>query len=335
MAGTKGNTVCIAGMGSYLPERVMTNADLEKIVDTSDEWIRTRTGISERRIARDDEATSSMAAEAAKCAIEDAGMIPEDVEAIIVATVTPDMVFPSTACLVQNLIGAGTAFCVDVEAVCSGFIYALEVANGLIASGMYANALVIGADKMSSIIDWEDRGTCILFGDAAGAVVLRAEDAESDKKGTMSSVTGADGAFADLLMIPAGGSRQPATSETVDKRLHYLRMDGNTVFKHAVRRMCRAARDAIEKAGLTIDDISCIIPHQANMRIVNAIAKRLGVTDPSKVFVNLDKLGNTTAASIPVALDEAFRTEHVKRGDKVLMVSFGGGFTWGATVIEL
>jgi len=328
-AGTR--NVSIVGTGSYLPERVLTNRDLEQMVETSDEWIVTRTGMRERRIAAEGEHTSDMAAAAAEKALEAAGLSGSDVDLIIVATVTPDMPFPSTACIVQDKIGARGALCFDLEAACSGFLYAMETARGLIASGLYKTGLIIGAEKMSSIVDWEDRATCVLFGDGAGAAVLQSRDG---RPGILSCSVDADGSLGDLLHVPAGGSRLPASQSTVEARQHFLRMGGNTVFKHAVRCMCDAAADAMAKAGVTIDQIACIIPHQANMRIIQAIADRVNVP-LERFFVNLDRLGNTTAATVPLALDEAIRTGRAKAGDLILFTVFGGGFTWGAAVVEL
>ena len=323
--------VSITGTGSYLPSRVLTNAELEGMVDTSDDWIRTRTGMSERRIARDDEHTSDMAAGAARAALESAGIGAEDVDVIIVATITPDMMMPSTACLVQHLIGAKNAFCFDIEAACSGFLYAMETARGYLASGLCDTALVIGAEKMSAIVDWEDRATCILFGDGAGAAVLKAG---GDEPGILASIMGADGSLADLLKLPAGGSRNPASIKTVEDRLHYLKMGGNQVFKHAVLCMTDAGQKVLDRCGKSMDDVACIIPHQANIRIIKAIADRAGV-ELDRFYINLDRLGNTTAATIPIALDEALRCGRVKEGDLVLFVAFGGGFTWGASLVRL
>lgn len=325
-----GRTVSIVGTGSYAPERIVTNAELEKMVDTTDEWIVTRTGIRERHIARPDQATSDLAAEAARRALADAGVKPEEVGMIVVATITPDMSFPNTGCLVQDLIGAKKAFCFDLEAACSGFIYALETGKKFVESGSVETALIIGAEKMSAFVDWQDRSTCVLFGDAAGAAVLQARGAPH---GVMASVLGADGSLGELLMLPAGGSRNPASEQTVKDRLHYLKMAGREVFKYAVNNMVRAAKDALDRSGLTPRDVDWIIPHQANLRIIDAIADRLG--EPrEKLVINLDRYGNTSAATIIVALDELARSGKLKKGHKILMVAFGGGFTWAATVVE-
>jgi 3-oxoacyl-[acyl-carrier-protein] synthase-3 len=319
----------IVGTGSYLPERILTNADLEKMVDTTDEWIVTRTGIRTRHIARDDETTSDMAAAAANRALEAAGVAPDAVDLILVATVTPDMLFPNTASLVQEKIGARRAYGFDIEAACSGFIYAMAAARNYIAAGEAETILVLGAEKLSMVTDWTDRGTCVLFGDGAGAVVVR----RGDSGGVLGSVMGSDGALADLLNIPAGGSRMPASAETVAKRMHSIRMVGNEVFKHAVRCMCDAGHRVVQKCGCTMDDVRWIVPHQANMRIIQAIASRVS-GGMEKFCVNLDRVGNMSGASIPVALDEAVRAGKFARGDKVLFVAFGGGFTWGATLVE-
>ena len=323
--------VAILGTGSYVPERILTNADLEKIVDTTSEWIVTRSGIKERRIARDDQATSDLAAEAARRALAAAGVKPEEIDLIIVATLTPDMPFPNTACFVQNLIGAKNATCIGLEAACSGFLFAVDAANQYLLTGRFKTALVIGAEKLSGVTDWQDRTTCVLFGDGAGAVVLRACDSGA---GILSTVTGSDGSLNALLNIPGGGSRHPVSPETIEKRMHFMKMEGKEVFKHAVRAMADASRKALEKAGITMAEVACVVPHQANMRIVEAIRDRLGV-GPEKFFVNLDKYGNMSAASIPVALDEAIRAGVIKKGDKVVLVAFGGGFTWGAMVVKL
>jgi 3-oxoacyl-[acyl-carrier-protein] synthase-3 len=322
--------ISIAGTGMYLPERILTNTDLEKMVDTTDEWIFTRTGIRQRHMAADGQSTSDLGAEAGKRAIADAGLEPSDIDMIIVATVTPDMLMPNTACFVQNIIGAKNAFCFDIEAACSGFVYAMETGKNYILSGAAKNVLVIGAEKLSSFTDWTDRGTCVLFGDGAGAVVLR--EAEGDG-GILSTVMGSDGALTELLMIPAGGSKSPSSEATVADRMHCMQMAGREVFKHAVRSMCDAGQKALEKAGLSIDDIACIIPHQANMRIIQAISDRLGV-DTDRFYLNLERVGNISGASIPVALDEAVKNDVIKNGDNVLFVAFGGGFTWGASAVK-
>lgn len=324
--------VRISGTGAYVPSRVMTNADLEKIVDTSDQWIVERTGIRERRIAGDSEPTSFMAAQAARRAMEAAGITAEQVDMIVVATITPDMGFPNTACFVQDAIGAKNAVCFDLEAACSGFLYALEVAKQFVATGKYTTVLVIGAEKISTITDWKDRSLCILFGDAAGAAVIQPSSSE-DGLGLIHSVMKSDGSLAELLKLPGGGSRFPASEETLRQGLHYMKMDGREVFKHAVTCMISAARQTLEEAGLSVEDVSLIIPHQANMRIIKAISDRLG-GDESKYFVNLDRYGNTSAASVIVALDEAVRGGRLKKGDLVLLVAFGGGFVWGASLME-
>ena len=325
-----GRTVSIVGTGSYAPDRILTSAELEKMVETTDEWIVTRTGIRERHIAAAEQATSDLAAEAARRALADAGVKAEDVGLIVVATITPDMGFPSTACLVQTLIGAENAFCFDLEAACSGFIFALETAKNYVASGTVETALVIGAEKMSAFVDWKDRNTCVLFGDAAGAAVLQARNAPH---GLMASAFGSDGSLGELLMLPAGGSRRPASEQTVKDRLHYLKMAGREVFKHAVNNMVKSSKEAIRRAGLTAHDIDWIIPHQANLRIIDAIADRLG--EPrEKLVINLDRYGNTSAATITVALDELARSGKLKKGHRILLTAFGGGFTWGASVVE-
>ncbi|MCO5045191.1 MAG: ketoacyl-ACP synthase III [Kiritimatiellae bacterium] len=320
----------ILATGSYVPERVLTNADLEKMVDTTDEWIMTRTGIRERHIARTDEATSDMATEAARRALAAAGVAPEELDMIIVATITPDMGFPNTACFVQSNIGAVNAFCYDIEAACSGFVYGLDLARQYIATGSAKTILLIGAEKISCITDWTDRSLCVLFGDGAGAAVLRAEP---NRKGILSAVMRSDGRLHDLLKLPGGGSRNPASAETLAGGLHFMKMNGRDVFKHAVTCMTDVARKALDQAGLTVEDVKLIIPHQANLRIVSAIGERLG-GKPEQYFVNLDRYGNTSAASVILALDEAVRMGKLERGDRVLLVAFGGGFTWGASVLE-
>lgn len=322
--------VGILGTGSHLPERVMTNHDLAEIVETSHDWIVTRTGIESRRIADENTATSDLAYKAAEKAIEAAGLTPEQIDLIIVATITPDYHFPATACIVQDKIGAVNAAAFDLEAACSGFIYGMAVGQQFIATGMYEHVLVIGAETMSKILDFEDRGTCILFGDGAGAVVL---GPVAEGKGIRSMELGADGKGGKSLLQPAGGSRMPATPETVAERLHYVAMDGNDVFKFAVRTMGGASARVVEKAGLDVSEVDFLVPHQANMRIIKSAAKRLKLP-LEKVHVNLDKLGNMSAASIPVALDEAVRAGKIKDNDKIVLVGFGGGLTWGACVLN-
>jgi len=320
----------ITGVGSYVPERVLSNADLEAIVDTSDEWITSRTGIKERRMAAEGEYTSTMATIAARRALDQAGLDSADLNLIIVATITPDMPFPATACIVQQELGATSAAAFDLEAACSGFIYALEAGRSFIASGVFENVLVIGAEKLSYIIDWTDRNTCVLFGDGAGACVLQRRDGA---RGVLATRLGSDGTKADILAMPGGGCRQPATVDSVNERIHFLKMEGKDVFKSAVTAMTAAAKDVLERSGLTMADIKYLIPHQANMRIISAIGERLGATD-EQVFVNLQKYGNTSAASVAVALDEVVRGGKIERGDRLLIIAFGAGLTWGATVLE-
>ncbi len=321
--------VGIVGLGAYLPKKVMTNADLEKMVDTSDEWIRTRTGISERRIANPGEVTSDLAAKAAIQALKDAKLPPEKVELIILATITPDMQFPATSCFVQTKIGAMNAACFDINAACSGFIHGLVIAQQFVASGTYNNVLVIGVELLSRFIDWKDRSTCVLFGDGAGAAVV----APVKKDGIISSYLGCDGNKSDLLMFPAGGSKMPTSHKSVSEGMHFLKMQGNDVFKYAVRVMTDAAGKALSKAGLTSKDIDCMIPHQANIRIIEAVVKRVSIP-MEKVFVNVDRYGNMSAASAIVALYEAVKEGRVKKGDTVLLVAFGSGFVWGSCVIK-
>jgi 3-oxoacyl-[acyl-carrier-protein] synthase-3 len=331
-ASIEAGNVCIVGMGSYAPEKVLTNHDLEKMMDTSDEWIRTRTGIGSRHIAKEGEVTSDLATEAARRALEDAGRTPEDVDAVIICTVTPDMFFPNTACRVQDNLGIPkTSMCLDLSAACSGFLYGLEVGRGLFSNGVVETVLVVGAEKFSTAVDWEDRNTCVLFGDAAGAAVLEIREG---RRGIMGSAVGCNGKLGDLLEFPGGGSKNPATHETVDEKLHCIRMEGRKVFKHAVKAMVDAGVTALERAGLTLDDVGCIIPHQANMRIIEAVAQRLNVP-MERLFNNLEEYGNTSAATIPLALDEARRKGRVKAGDVVLLTAFGGGFTWGSIVLEM
>lgn len=323
-------TVSIIGTGSYVPERVLSNADLEKLVETSDEWITSRTGIKERRIAAEGENTSDLAAKAALAAMENAGITAEEIDLILVATVTPDMFFPSTACFVQTKIGAINAACFDVSAACSGFLYAIEIAQQFITSHTYDTILVIGAEKLSSIVDWTDRNTCVLFGDGAGAAVLQHR---SGGHGVISTFMGSDGRLSEILQIPGGGSRFPISKENADQRLNCIKMNGKETYKHAVNSMLDAATRALADANIKASDLACIIPHQANLRIIEAIATRMDV--PMERFViNLDRYGNTSAAAVAIALDEANRTGRMQVGDYVLLVVFGGGLTWASSVIQ-
>lgn len=323
--------VCIAGTGSYVPERILTNAELAATVDTSDEWILTRTGIRERRIAAEGEFTSHMATHAARKALEQAGLAAEDIELIIVATITPDTPTPATACYVQQQLGANRAVAFDISAACSGFLYAMKITKRLISDGAFKNALIIGAEKLSTVTNWEDRTTCVLFGDGAGAAVLRA--AAPGEGSILATEMGTDGNLTHLLNIPGGGSACPITSTNVNDNLFTLTMMGKEVFKHAVNRMKEAAEKVISRSGLQAEDIACVIPHQANLRIIDAIADRLAVPN-EKVFVNLDKYGNTSAAAVAIALDEANRTGAFKRGDHIVLVVFGAGLTWAAAAIR-
>ena len=323
--------VTIAGTGSYLPQKVLTNEDLSKLVDTSDEWIVTRTGIKERRIAAEGEATSHLGTKAAEKALEQAELSAEEVELIIVATITPDTLTPATACYVQQQLGSDKAVAFDISAACSGFLYAMKIAKRMIEGGIFANALIIGAEKLSAFVNWEDRTTCVLFGDGAGAAVLRASKEGEGR--ILATDIGTDGQQTHLLNIPGGGSACPITMSNAGEGLATLAMLGKEVFRHAVTRMKDSANTVIELAGLTADDISLVIPHQANLRIIDAIASRLDVPNES-VFVNLHKYGNTSAAAIAIALDEAHREGKIQRGDKIVMVAFGAGLTWAAAAIE-
>ncbi|OGW86306.1 MAG: 3-oxoacyl-ACP synthase [Omnitrophica bacterium RIFCSPHIGHO2_02_FULL_46_11] len=321
--------VGILGLGAYLPEKVLSNHDLEKMVDTSDEWIRTRTGIRERRIAQEGTPTSELAKRASLEAIDAAGLKPTDIDLIILATVTPDMTFPSTACIVQDKIGAKCpAF--DISAACSGFPYALALAQGMILSGAYKHILVIGAEVISGFINWKDRSTCILFGDGAGAAVL---GEVQDGHGILATYLGSDGAQANLLKIPAGGSAIPPSPASVEAGLHYVHMDGSEVFKSAVRIMCDSIIEVAKRADLKVEDIDCLIPHQANLRILNAVSDRTGIP-LEKIFINLDRYGNMSAASTPVALYEAVKSGRVKKNSNIVLVAFGSGLTWAACTIR-
>ncbi|MEA3211892.1 MAG: 3-oxoacyl-[acyl-carrier-protein] synthase [Chthoniobacter sp.] len=323
-------TVSIIGTGSYLPEKILTNAELEKLIDTSDEWITTRTGIRERRIAADDEYTSDLAAHAARAAMENAEISADEIDLIIVATVTPDMSFPSTACFVQTKIGAMNAACFDVSAACAGFLYALEIAQQFITSHTYDTILVIGAEKLSAIVDWTDRNTCVLFGDGAGAAILRHR---GGGHGVVSTYMASDGRLADILYLPGAGGQSPFGNDSPDRRLNCIKMNGKETYKHAVNSMLDAANRALEDSNLKASDLACIIPHQANLRIIEAIADRMEVP-LDRFMVNLDRYGNTSAAAVAIALDEANRTGRMEVGDFVLLVVFGGGLTWASSVIQ-
>ncbi len=321
--------VRIAGWGMYLPERVMPNTEVEQLVDTSDEWIRARTGIGERRIAAPEESTCSLAVQAGRRALDRAGVTPEELDLIIVATCTPDYSnMPATASLVQHALGATRAGAFDLNAVCSGFLYGLATGSQFILNGVHKAVLIIGAEVFTRILDWTDRSTCVLFGDAAGAVVLQPT---SEPGGLLSFVLGSDGSGACSLYVPAGGSRRPASHETVEAREHYVKMQGRDVFRFATRVLPESVVQALEKAGLTTDDIDLLIPHQANVRIIDAAARRLKLRDES-VFVNVERYGNTSAASIPVALCEAIDGGRVGAGDTLVMSGFGAGLSWGTAV---
>ena len=322
-------SIKIVGLGKSLPEKVLSNADLEKMVDTSDEWITSRTGIKERRIV-EKESASDLAAKASLQALKKAGIKAADIELIIVATVTPDRSFPSTACYVQSLIGAKKAAVFDLSAACAGFNYALSVAWGVVGSGIYKNALVIGVDILSVITDWKDRSTCVLFGDGAGAAVVVPC---SKGTGMLSTYLGGDGNMSEILQLPAGGSKIPASLDTVKKGMHYIKMTGNELFKIAVRIMVKSAQEALKKCSLTSKDVDLLVPHQANLRIINATAQRLGLPS-EKVYVNIQRYGNMSGASTVVALCEAYEEKKIKRGDIVVLDAFGGGLVWGACVIR-
>ncbi|OEG00357.1 3-oxoacyl-ACP synthase [Vulcanibacillus modesticaldus] len=322
--------VGILGTGSYLPKKVLTNFDLEKMVDTSDEWIVSRTGIKERRIVTREQAASDLAYEAALSALEKAKISAEQLDLIIVATVTPDHLFPSTACILQDKLGAKKAAAFDLSAACSGFLYGITTAAQFIQAGVYKYVLVIGVETLSKITDWTDRNTCVLFGDGAGAAVLGPVE---EGYGLLSFELGADGSGGNLLKQPAGGSRLPASEETVAQGLHYIQMNGQEVFKFAVKTMEQASIRVIEKAGLKKEDIDLLVPHQANIRIIDYAAKRLELDD-EKVIVNVDKYGNMSSATIPIALDEAVVENRINHGDNVLLIGFGGGLTWGAAILK-
>jgi len=326
-----GRPTTIASLATYVPPRLLTNADLERMVDTSDEWIRQRTGIRERHIVDAGVATSDLGAEAAAKAIQRAGLTPDDIDVIIVGTVTPDMLFPCTACIIQHKIGASRAWGFDLSAACSAFTYALTTGSQLVASGAYERALIVGADVMSSIIDYQDRSTCVLFGDGAGAVVVVA--AKPGDGAIIDFEHEIDGGGGHALKMPAGGSLHPASHETVDQRMHYVKQDGQTVFKFAVRKTEEISRRLIERNGLSPADIDLFVSHQANGRIIQAATEKLGI-DPAKVVINIDKFGNTTAATIPLALNDAVCSGRLKKGDLVLLASVGAGFTVGGVLLR-
>ena len=320
----------IIGTGSYVPEKVLSNADLERLVETNDEWIVSRTGIRERRIAATEQTTSDLAAEAAKAALLNASVSPEELDMIIVATVTPDMFFPSTACFVQTKIGAKNAVCFDVSAACSGFLFALETARQFIASGARKTILVIGAEKLSTIVDWSDRNTCVLFGDGAGAAILRHKPGA---RGMIHTHMGSDGRQSEILYIPGGACRTPVTAENAALRLNTIKMNGKETYKQAVTAMMDAGNRVLEAGGVRAEELACIIPHQANARIIEAIADRMRLP-LDRFLINLDRFGNTSAAAVAIALDEANRTGRMKKGDYILLVVFGGGLTWAGSLIE-
>lgn len=320
----------IVGTGHSLPEKVLTNDDLERIVETSDEWIMTRTGIKERHIARPDEYTSTFAVAAARQALDAAGVKPSELDLIICATVCPDMALPSTACLIQSQLGAKRAAAFDLVAACSGFIYSLTVADQFIRCGTAKRILIIGAELLSRYVDYTDRATCVIFGDGAAAAVIVPKD---DGTGLLASKIQSDGDYAESLYIPGGGTRHPATHESVDSRLHYIKMKGNELFKIAVRNMCEVSNLVFDESRISASDINLLIPHQANQRIADAVAERLGIP-PEKVYANISRIGNTSSASIPIALDECIKAGRVKTGDILMFVSFGAGVTWGSALIK-
>jgi len=322
------SSAVISGTGMSVPERVLTNADLEKVVDTSDEWIITRTGIKQRHIAADDETLSHFAVRAGRHAMEAAGVAPEEVDLIVLATVTPDMPIPATACTVQHQLGCKNASAFDMAAGCSGFIYAQSVAKQFLLSGRCRHALVIGAELLSKYIDWTDRSTCVIFADGAGAVLM---SAGQEPRGLLASALHADGSMIDFINMPGGGTLHPPSHKMIDERLHYIQMRGNETFKMAVRSLDEVCREVLDAAGLSTADVDLFVPHQANLRIIKAVSSRLGLSD-EQCCVNIDRFGNTSAASIPIALDEAVRGGRVKSGDIVLMAAFGAGLTWAGSV---
>ena len=320
----------VTGLGAAVPDRILTNLELAEMVDTSDEWIRTRTGIRERRIAADDAVTSDYAAKAAEIALKHAKLSAEELDMIIFATVTPDMYFPAAACFLQEKIGALNAVAYDISAACTGFLYGFSIADGLISAGKYKNILIVGAEILSRIVNWEDRGTCVLFGDGAGAAILQPSNGH---QGVINSYIKSDGRLTHLLNMPGGGSLYPPAKAKDNPEKYYLRMEGREVFRHAVSMMADAATRIMEENGFAGEEIKLVIPHQANIRIIEAITKRLAVP-AERVYVNVDRFGNTSAASIPIALHEAYQNGKINKNDLVLLVAFGGGFTWGSALIR-
>ena len=321
----------ITALGMYVPEKRVTNDDLALLVDTSDEWIRERSGISERRIVSDGQANSDLSVKAIENAFQGGDFRPEELDLIIVATVTPDMMFPSTACIVQDKIGARNAWAFDLSGACSGFLYAMATGAQFVQTGMYKKVLVVGTDVMSSILNFEDRSTCVLFGDGAGAILL--EPTEDPDVGIIDFLLHSDGAGGKFLYMPAGGSLHPASHETIDKKMHYVHQDGRNVFKHAVKLITEVSRDILERNGYTADDVNLLIPHQANLRIIQSSLERLGLS-PDRVVINIDRYANTTAATIPIGLTEAHQQGRIKKGDLLLLASFGAGFTWGSVLLR-
>jgi 3-oxoacyl-[acyl-carrier-protein] synthase-3 len=320
----------IAGTGSYVPEEIISNFDLEKMVDTTDEWIRTRTGIAERRIAGKNEPTSDLAVKAAQAALENAGLEARDLDLIITATVTPDMIFPSSGCVIQKKIGASNAAAFDIAAACSGFLYALSIGDQFIKSGQYKNIMILGAETLSKVTDWSDRSTCILFGDGAGAVILRPTE---EDRGILSTHLYSDGSFSELLQVPAGGSLRPATKETVETGLHYITMKGNLLFKIAVKALVDAIQNAVAHHGMSSSDIDLFIFHQANARIIQLVGERMSIPE-SKIPLTIEKYGNTSSASIPITLDELNKNKKIHPGTLLCLAAFGGGLTWASSVIR-
>ena len=321
----------ITALGMYVPEKLVTNDDLALLVDTSDEWIRERSGISERRFVSDGQANSDLSVKAIENAFQGGDFRPEELDLIIVATVTPDMMFPSTACIVQDKIGARNAWSFDLSGACSGFLYAMATGAQFVQTGMYKKVLVVGTDVMSSILNFEDRSTCVLFGDGAGAILL--EPTEDQDVGIIDFLLHSDGAGGKFLYMPAGGSLHPASHETIEKKMHYVHQDGRNVFKHAVKLITEVSRDILERNGYTAGDVNLLIPHQANLRIIQSSLERLGLS-PDRVVINIDRYANTTAATIPIGLTEAHQQGRIKKGDLLLLASFGAGFTWGSVLLR-